>query len=116
VRSGLREARRIRADTGQDLHRIRIDAGARAPEEAEEGTTASATMTRVTGHPTGTDQATDSAVDLEAVLGTGGGETRHLEEVAVLEERHHHPRRQEEAAALEPVGPQWTGLADLPRD
>ncbi len=55
-------------------------------------------------------------MDLEAVLGTGGGETRHLEEVAVLEERHHHPRRQEEAAALEPVGPQWTGLADLPRD
>jgi hypothetical protein len=108
VRSGLREARRIRADTEQGLHRIRIDAGARAGE----ATTATATTTQVTGHPIGTDQVADSAVDLEAVLGTGGGETRHLEEVAVLEERHHPPpagRRRRRRWS------RWTGSADLPR-
>jgi hypothetical protein len=102
----------MRADTEQGPRQIRIDTGARAPEEA---TTATATTTQVTGNPIGTGQVADSAVDPEAVLGTGGGQTSQLEEVAVLEERHHPPHRQEEAAALEPVDHQWTGLADLPR-
>jgi hypothetical protein len=115
-RSGLKEARRIRADTEQGLRRIRIDAGVQAPEEAEGAMTAIATTIRVTGRPTGTGQAAGSAGDPGVVQGTGGGEKRHLEEVEVLEERHHRPRQQEEVAALEPVGRQWTSSADLLRD
>jgi hypothetical protein len=96
VRGDLREARGIRADMEQSLRRIRINAGAQAPEEAVGATIATAKTIRVTGRPTGTGQAVDSAGDLGAVRATGGGETRHLEEVAALGERHHHPSRQEE--------------------
>jgi hypothetical protein len=78
-------------------------------------TIVTAKMIRVIGRPTGTGQAMDSAGDLWAIRATGGGETRHLEEVAALGERHHHPRRQEEVAALEPVGRRWTDSVDLLR-
>ena len=103
-RGDLREARGSRAGKEPSLRRIRISAGAQAPEEAAGATIATAKMIRVPGHPTGTGQAADSAEDLGAVRATGGAETRLTEEVAVQEERHHHPRRQEAEAALEPVG------------
>jgi hypothetical protein len=99
----------------QSLRRIRINAGAKAPEEAVGATIATVKMIRVTGHPIGTGQAADSAGDLRAVRATGGGETRHLEEVAAWGERHHHPRQQEEVAALEPVGRRWTDWVGLLR-
>ncbi len=115
VRGDLREARGIRADMEQSLRRIRINAGAQVPEEAVGATIATATTIQVTGHPTGTGQAVDSAGDLGAVRATGGAETRYMEEVAALGEHYHHPCRQEEEAALGLVGPQWTGLVDLLR-
>ena len=105
-RGDLREARGSRAGKEPSLRRIRISAEAQAPEEAAGATIATAKMIRVPGHPTGTDQAADSAGDLGAVRATGGAETRHTEEVAAQGERHHHPRRQEAEAALEPVGRQ----------
>jgi hypothetical protein len=97
----------------QSLRRIRINAGAQAPEEAAGATIATAKMIQVTGHPIGTGQVADSAGDLGAVRVTGGGETRHLEGVAAQGERHHHPRWQEEKAALEPVGRRWMDSVDL---
>ncbi len=105
-RGDLREARGSRAGKEPSLRRIRVSAGAQAPEEAAGATIATAKMIRVPGHPTGTDQAADSAGDLGAVRATGGAETRLTELVAVQGERHHHPRRQEAEAALEPVGRQ----------
>jgi hypothetical protein len=100
----------------QSLRRIRINAGAQAPEEAVGATIATAKTIQVTGHLIGTGQAVDSAGDLGAVRATGGGETRHLEEVAARGERHHHhPRRQEEEAALELMGRRWTDSVDLLR-
>jgi hypothetical protein len=99
----------------QGLRRIRINAGAQAPEEAAGATIATAKMIRVTGHPIGTGQVADSAGGLGAVRATVGGETRHSEEVAARGERHHHPRRQEEEAALEPVGRRWMDSVDLLR-
>lgn len=104
AKSDLREAMGIRTGMEQSLRRIRISAGAQAPEEAAGATIATAKMIRVPGRPTGTGQAADSAEDLGAVRATGGAETRLTEEVAVQGERHHHPRRQEAEAALEPVG------------
>ena len=103
-RGDLREARGSRAGREQSLRRIKISAEAQAPEEAAGATIATAKMIRVPGHPTGTDQAADSAGDLGAVRATGGAETRQTEEVAAQGERHHHPRRQEAEAAPEPVG------------
>jgi hypothetical protein len=103
----------IRADMEQSLRRIRINAGAQAPEEAVGATIATAKMIRVIGHPIGTGQAADSVGDLGAVQATVGGETRHLEGVAAQVERHRHLRRQEEEAALEPVGRQWMDSVDL---
>jgi len=103
-RGDLREAKGSRAGKEPSLRRIRISAGAQAPEEAAGATIATAKMIRVPGRPTGTGQAADSAEDLGAVRATGGAETRLTEEVAVQGERHHHPRRQEAEAALEPVG------------
>ena len=103
-RDALREARGSRAGKELSLRRIRISAGAQAPEEAAGATIATAKMIRVPGRPTGTGQAADSAEDRGAARATGGAETRLTEEVAVQEERHHHPRRQEAEAELEPVG------------
>ena len=104
AKGDLREAMGIRADMEQSLRRIRINAGAQAPEEAVGATIATAKMIRVIGHPIGTGQAADSVGDLGAVQATVGGETRHLEGVAAQVERHRHPRRQEAEAAQEPVG------------
>jgi hypothetical protein len=105
----------IRADMEQSLRRIRINAGAQAPEEAVGATIAAAKMIRVTGRPIGAGQAADSAGDLGAVRATGDSETRHLEEVAARAEHHRHLRRQEEEAALEPGGRRWMDSGDLPK-
>ncbi len=113
AKGDLREAMGTRADMEQSLSRIRINAGAQAPEEAVGATIAIAKMIRVTGRPIGAGQAADSAGDQGAVRATGDGETRHLKEVAARAERHHHPRRQEEEAALEPVGRRWMDSGDL---
>ena len=103
-RGGAERADLSRAGKEPSLRRIRISAGAQAPEEAAGATIATAKMIRVPGRPTGTGQAADSAEDRGAARATGGAETRLTEEVAVQEERHHHPRRQEAEAELEPVG------------
>ncbi len=103
-RGGAESADLSRAGKEPSLRRVRIGAGARAPEEAAGATIATAKMIRVPGHPIGTGQAAGSAGDLGAVRATGGAETRQTEEVAALGERPHHPRRREVEAAPEPVG------------
>ncbi len=76
---------------------------------------ATARMIRATDRPIGAGQVAGSAGDLGAVQATGGGETRHLEEVAVRAERHRYLRRLEAEAASEPVGRQWMDSGDLPK-
>jgi hypothetical protein len=115
AKGDLKGAMGIRADMEQSLCRIRISAGAQAPEEAVGATIATAKMIRATGRPIGAGQAADSAGDLRAVQATRDGETRHLEEVAARVERHRHLRRQEEEEALEPVGRQWMDSVDWPK-
>jgi hypothetical protein len=105
----------IRAGMEQSLRRIRINAGAQAPEETVGAMIATAKMIQVTDHPLGAGLVADSAGDLGAVQETGDGETRHLEEVAARAERHRHLSRQEAGAALEPVGRRWMDSGDLPK-
>jgi hypothetical protein len=115
ARGDLREAMGIRAGMEQSLRRIRISAGAQAPEEAVKAMIATARMIQATDRPTGAGQVAGSAGDLGAVQTTGGGETRLLEEVAAREERHRHLRQLVAEAALEPVGRRWMDSGDLPK-
>ncbi len=114
VRSDLREAMGIRAGTEQSLRRIRISAGAQAPEEAVGAMIATVRMIQATGRPIGAGRVAGSAGDLGAVQAAGDGETRRSE-VAAQVGRHRHPRRLEAEAASEPVGHQWMDLGGLPK-
>jgi len=104
----------IRAGTEQSLRRIRISAGAQAPEEAVGAMIATVRMIRATDRPTGAGRVAGSAGDLGAVQAAEVGETRRSE-VAAQAERHRHPRRLEAEAASEPVGHRWMDSGGLPK-
>ena len=120
ARSDLREAMGIRTGMEQSLRRIRISAGAQAPEEAAGAMIATVRMIRATDRPTGAGRVAGSAGDLEAVQAVQAvraaevDETRRSE-VAARAERHRHPRRLEAEAASEPVGHRWTDSGGLPK-
>ena len=113
-RGALREARGSRAGKEPSLRRIRISAGAQAPEEAAGAMIATVRMIRATDRPIGAGRVAGSAGDLGAVQAAGVGETRRSE-VAAQAERHRHPRRLEAEAASEPVGHRWTDSGGLPK-
>jgi hypothetical protein len=112
ARSDLREATGIRTGMERSLRRIRISAGAQAPEEAAGAMIATVRMIRATDRPIGAGRVAGSAGDLGAVQAAEVGETRRSE-VAARAERHRHPRRLEAEAASEPVGHRWTDSGGL---
>ena len=114
ARGDLKEAMGIRAGMEQSLRRIRISAGAQAPEEAVGAMIATVRMIQATGRPIGAGRVAGSAGDLGAVQAAGDSETRRSE-VAAQAERHRQPRRLEAEAASEPVGHQWMDSGGLPK-
>ena len=117
AKSDLREAMGIRTGMEQSLRRIRISAGAQAPEEAAGAMIATVRMIRATDRPTGAGRVADSAGDLEAVQAVRAAEADETRrsEVAARAERHRHPRRLEAEAASEPVGHRWMDSGGLPK-
>jgi len=107
----------IRTGMEQSLRRIRISAGAQAPEEAAGAMIATVRMIRATDRPTGAGRVAGSAGDLEAVQAVRAAEVDETRrsEVAARAERHRHPRRLEAEAASEPVGHRWTDSGGLPK-